>query len=137
MLRLLQMAFLGVYISKNFRGGMPPDPPSRSNAFGARLHDHSHDAGFATEWNLKLMQLCALYHKTTSLSMYYVFQIFFYLRKKTKTIYDSKPSIPLTLAHRVHTAYPRHVTSLRWNWPVHYNLFEVPCHPNGLASRVL
>jgi hypothetical protein len=49
MLRLLQMAFLGVYISKIFRGGMPPDPPSRSQAFGARLHDHSHDAGFATD----------------------------------------------------------------------------------------
>jgi hypothetical protein len=33
MLRLLQMAFLEVYIS---------------HAFGARLHDHSQDAGFAT-----------------------------------------------------------------------------------------
>ena len=48
MLRLLQMAFLGEYISKIFRGGMHPDPPSRPHAFGARLHDHSHDAGFAT-----------------------------------------------------------------------------------------
>ena len=38
----------GVYISKSFRGGMPPDPPRMSHAFGARLHDHSHDAGFAT-----------------------------------------------------------------------------------------
>ena len=51
MLRLLQMAFLAVYISKIFRGGMPPDHPSRSHAFGARLHDHSHDAGFATVQN--------------------------------------------------------------------------------------
>ena len=34
---------------KNFPGGaMPPDPPSRSHAFGARFHDHLHDAGFAT-----------------------------------------------------------------------------------------
>jgi hypothetical protein len=48
MLRLLQMTFLGVYISKIFRGGMPLDPPRMSPAFGARLHDHSHDAGFAT-----------------------------------------------------------------------------------------
>jgi hypothetical protein len=28
---------------------MPPDPPRMSHAFGASLHDHSHDAGFATE----------------------------------------------------------------------------------------
>jgi hypothetical protein len=34
----------GVYISKHFRGGLPPDPPRMSHAFGARLHDHSHDA---------------------------------------------------------------------------------------------
>ena len=27
---------------------MPPDPPRMSHAFGASLHDHSHDAGFAT-----------------------------------------------------------------------------------------
>jgi hypothetical protein len=27
---------------------MPPDPPRMSHSFGARLHDHSHDAGFAT-----------------------------------------------------------------------------------------
>ena len=33
----------------NFPGGMHPDPPSRSHAFGARLHDHSNDAGFATD----------------------------------------------------------------------------------------
>ena len=39
----------GVYISKIFRGGMPPDPPRMSHAFGASFHDHSHDAGFATE----------------------------------------------------------------------------------------
>ena len=38
----------GVYISKIFRGGMPPDTPRMSHAFGASLHDHSHDAGFAT-----------------------------------------------------------------------------------------
>jgi hypothetical protein len=39
----------GVYISKNFRGGgMPPDPPRMSHAFGASLHVHSQDAGFAT-----------------------------------------------------------------------------------------
>ena len=37
----------GVYISKLFRGGMPPDPPRMSHAFAARLHEHSHDAGFA------------------------------------------------------------------------------------------
>jgi hypothetical protein len=48
MLRLLQITFLGVYISKNFRRGIPPDPPRMSHAFGARLHDHSQDAGFAT-----------------------------------------------------------------------------------------
>ena len=36
---------------KKFSGGMPPDLPSRSHAFGARLHDHSHDAGFATAIN--------------------------------------------------------------------------------------
>jgi hypothetical protein len=28
---------------------MPPDPPRMSHAFGARLHDHSHDAGFDTD----------------------------------------------------------------------------------------
>ena len=43
MARLLQMA-----IFQKFSGGHAPDPPSRSHAFGARLHDHSHDAGFAT-----------------------------------------------------------------------------------------
>jgi hypothetical protein len=25
-----------------------PDPPRMSHSFGARLHDYSHDAGFAT-----------------------------------------------------------------------------------------
>jgi hypothetical protein len=30
---------------------MPTDHPSMSHAFGARLHDHSHDAGFATASN--------------------------------------------------------------------------------------
>ena len=29
---------------------MPPDPPKMSHAFGARLHDHSHSAGFATAY---------------------------------------------------------------------------------------
>ena len=48
MLRLLQMAFLGSIFQKFCGGGMPPDPPRMSHAFGARLHDHSHDAGFAT-----------------------------------------------------------------------------------------
>ena len=43
------MAFLGVYISKIFRGGIPPDPPRMSHALGIRLHDHSHDTGFATD----------------------------------------------------------------------------------------
>ena len=44
---------------KNFPGGMPPDPPSRSHAFGARLHDHSHDADFATDRDsLSRLSIC-------------------------------------------------------------------------------
>jgi hypothetical protein len=43
MLRLLQMVFLGSIFQK-FSG----DPHRMSHAFGARLHDHSHDASFAT-----------------------------------------------------------------------------------------
>ena len=39
---------------KNFPEGMPPDPPSRSHAFGARLHDHSHDASFATVYYMNI-----------------------------------------------------------------------------------
>jgi hypothetical protein len=49
MLRLLQMAFLGSIFQKISQGDMPPNPPRMSHAFGARLHDHSHDAGFATD----------------------------------------------------------------------------------------
>ena len=55
------MAFLGVYIS--FLGvyvsGSPyfgvPGPPRMSHAFGALLHDHSHDASFATDHKLARM----------------------------------------------------------------------------------
>ena len=50
MLRLLQMAFLGSIFQKISGGACPRDPPRMSHAFGARLHDHSHDAGFATAY---------------------------------------------------------------------------------------
>ena len=43
------MAFLGSIFQKFSGGACPREPPRMSHAFGARLHDHSHDAGFATE----------------------------------------------------------------------------------------
>jgi hypothetical protein len=52
MLRLLQMAFPRVYISKIFWGGACPwTSPRMSHAFGARLHDHSNNAGFSTVYS--------------------------------------------------------------------------------------
>jgi hypothetical protein len=42
------MAFLGSILQKISGGHAPEPPPRMSHAFGARSHDHSHDAGFAT-----------------------------------------------------------------------------------------
>ena len=51
MLRMHQNASQSIYISKNFRGGMPPDPPRRDYAPSAlvvhTLRAHTRDSLFS------------------------------------------------------------------------------------------